>query len=239
MSVLGVPVGVLNKRVYISPTDIAGLKAWYRADLGITGDPVTAWADQSGNSFNLDTVVGTPDVLSATINGKDAIDFVTSEEIYDASTIAQAYPLHLFAVIRPDDLTDTSQWAINLGNSTSGSHPSFQMSGGTALKAVAPAVAATPGGTPPTAGNWGMLHGVMGFNAGADVKAAWNDAAYGTTASGTPSTNMAGMVLAGLRAEAANSWDGAIAEVILYTAEISGDDLTNLLAYLQDRYALW
>lgn len=222
-----------------SPADIANLKAWYRADLGITGDPVTAWADQSGNGFHLDTVVGTPDVLSSTINGQDAINFVTSEELYDASTVAQAYPLHIFAVLRPDDLTDTSQWAINLGDNQSGLHPSFKMSGTTALKAGASPLAATPGGTAPTAGNWGMLHAPMGFNAGDDVKAAWNDASYGTTATGTPTTDMAGIVLAGLRAEAANSWDGAIAEVIVYTAEITGSDLTNLLAYFSDRYAIW
>jgi hypothetical protein len=38
-----------------APTQLSGLVSWHRADLGVTlsGSNVTAWADQSGNGYNL------------------------------------------------------------------------------------------------------------------------------------------------------------------------------------------
>lgn len=38
-----------------TPKSIATIRAWYRADLGVTlnGSTVSAWADQSGNAYNL------------------------------------------------------------------------------------------------------------------------------------------------------------------------------------------
>jgi hypothetical protein len=44
----------------------------WRGDVGVTGDPVTAWADQVG-SLDLDTASGTPDVVSSWSNGRNAI----------------------------------------------------------------------------------------------------------------------------------------------------------------------
>lgn len=76
--------GILNKRGFFSaptaatpafsPTDIAGLKLWLKADAGVTesGGSVTSWADQSGNGNNA-TATDTPTL--STVSGKTFVDF--------------------------------------------------------------------------------------------------------------------------------------------------------------------
>jgi len=53
------------------PETISGLKAWYKADAGVTGTtPISVWADQSGNGFDLDTSPFTfPDLVAGVQNG--------------------------------------------------------------------------------------------------------------------------------------------------------------------------
>lgn len=59
-----------------SPADLANLEAWYMPDVGQTGDPLSAWADQSGNSHNLAQSEGgsQPIVVADALNGYTAID---------------------------------------------------------------------------------------------------------------------------------------------------------------------
>ena len=62
------------------PTSVPGLALWLDADLGITlGVPprVVTWADQSGNARDYTQSVANrqPEVLTADVNGKDAIRF--------------------------------------------------------------------------------------------------------------------------------------------------------------------
>jgi hypothetical protein len=56
-----------------------GLKAWFKADAGVTasGSNVTAWADQSGNGFDLSQPGGTdqPQLVSSAVNGLPGISF--------------------------------------------------------------------------------------------------------------------------------------------------------------------
>ena len=62
-----------------SPTDIAGLGLWLKADAGVTvsGGFVTTWADQSGNGNNasIATAGEEPTFISSFSNAKPAIEF--------------------------------------------------------------------------------------------------------------------------------------------------------------------
>nr|WP_321453211.1 T9SS type A sorting domain-containing protein [uncultured Carboxylicivirga sp.] len=61
--------GTLLAQTPTPPGEIAsGLVYWLRADLGVSGDPVTLWADQSGNSNN---AVSTGGIKQITSNGLD------------------------------------------------------------------------------------------------------------------------------------------------------------------------
>jgi hypothetical protein len=54
----------------------ANLMAWYKADAGVTGtNPITAWADQSGNGRNMSVSFGGPVFGSTKFNGKQGIKF--------------------------------------------------------------------------------------------------------------------------------------------------------------------
>jgi hypothetical protein len=61
----------LNVRVPpFDPQDVAGLRAWYAPDsLTVSAGKVTAWADKSGNGFNLAQATGAKQPSVATLNG--------------------------------------------------------------------------------------------------------------------------------------------------------------------------
>jgi hypothetical protein len=67
-----------------SPVDLgAALRLWLKADVGITlnGSDVAAWADQSGNGFNLvqATAAQQPAYNATGFNGRPTVDFVESD----------------------------------------------------------------------------------------------------------------------------------------------------------------
>jgi hypothetical protein len=56
------------------PSSLSGLTLWLRASVGVTGNPVTAWADQSGNGNSL-IVAGPGGMTPGTgINGHATVD---------------------------------------------------------------------------------------------------------------------------------------------------------------------
>jgi len=81
--------GILNRRGFFfpptaaatpafSPTDIAGLIVWVKADTGISqsGGVVTSWADQSGQGNDFASSAGAePTLISSEINSLPAVDF--------------------------------------------------------------------------------------------------------------------------------------------------------------------
>ena len=220
------------------PTEIANLDMWYRADLGVTGDPVTAWADQSGNSRDLDTVAGTPDFLSNEINGHPAIDFVPNEMLRDATVFTTSFPTHVFMVVRPDAYTSSKRF-LDMATDGTGAKPSFVGDGDSIVgHGVSSGNIDADATGAPAVGNWGMIHGVWGFDgSNGDIKTAWDDGSYTTAASGALTASN-GIALGAMGSFELHS-DCAISEVIVYSAELVDSDLTNLLGYLQTRYALW
>ena len=61
-----------------SPTSLPGLKLWLDAadSSTISGNPVTGWADKSGNNINLrQTGTAGPATGSRNLNGKNVLDF--------------------------------------------------------------------------------------------------------------------------------------------------------------------
>ena len=97
---LSLGLGVQNTRriksgssAPFSPTDLSGLSLWLKADAGVTlsGSNVTAWADQSGNGNNANANSGQePTFVSSFSNSKPAIEFdgqVQVIQIADANNL--------------------------------------------------------------------------------------------------------------------------------------------------------
>ena len=88
-----------------SPADIAGLEAWFDASLGITGDPVSAWIDQTGNGHDLSNIIGAdqPDFVPNAVNGLPGVEGDgTSDELIMAASISEAGNFTLFLVMGGD-----------------------------------------------------------------------------------------------------------------------------------------
>ena len=129
--------GILNQRGFFSaplsaappafsPTDIAGLKLWLKADAGVTesGGSVTSWADQSGQGNNA-TASGTPTLVTNSLNGKSGISLDgegTDDGFLTTAVLSLAYntPVTLFGVVKAsasDVRGDqpSARWFMNKG----------------------------------------------------------------------------------------------------------------------------
>jgi hypothetical protein len=86
-----------------TPTDVAGLTAWYKAD-SITpvgaGVAVPSWADSSGNGKTLTTGAGTPVYAPNTINGLPSLN-TGGGEWYTNALASNLSPFTYFAVCKP------------------------------------------------------------------------------------------------------------------------------------------
>ncbi len=85
-----------------TPVDTA-TEAWFRADLGVTGSPLTAWADQSGNARNIgDPGAGKRPAVNATgaPNSLPCIDFDGANDTLNVA-FARAQPVTVFMVVLP------------------------------------------------------------------------------------------------------------------------------------------
>ncbi len=70
--------GALNTGHAQSPGNVSSnLQLWLKADAGVTGNPVTTWADQSGLSNDATATTG-PTVLSSQLNGNPTLDFTSA-----------------------------------------------------------------------------------------------------------------------------------------------------------------
>ena len=114
----------------ISPSDISGLAAWHRADLGVTtsASKVTSWLDQSGNgntASNGASLGPTVTSANATFNNKATLNFAQSGTKYlqwvsqafvGMSTGAHAF--FVFNVAADPPATTAHTGFCNLGDSS-------------------------------------------------------------------------------------------------------------------------
>lgn len=217
----------------ILPTDLANLVAWYRADLGITytGDPsVSGWADQSGNGNNLTS--SSPNmptfVSGGGPNSTPMIQFDGSNDrLRDTFTLI-AQPYHVFMVFMQDTWTGNEDI---LGTNTGG--------GGVEQDSSTPQIAHFAGSPEtnhisPTLGTWYLFQSL--FNGTNSFQTLNINAA---TSGGNPGTNGINVITVAGNANGTGEADINVAELAIYSAQITGGDETNLRNYFNARYELW
>jgi hypothetical protein len=132
MLFLPLPLGILllgtgkSGAVGFSPSDIAGLQLWLKAD-AITGlndgDAVTTWEDShtSNNDFTQATAAKKPTYQTAEINGKPVVRFDGVDDILEnASAFLSSTQGAVFAVLRLADPLITNQYLFGSADDASG-----------------------------------------------------------------------------------------------------------------------
>jgi len=209
----------------------ANLAAHYRADLGVTKDGddyVSQWDDQSGNGRDLAEATNKPKWIDSGINSQNVIRFDgTNDNMQYTVSISQ--PFHFFIVALMDTWTNNDRLVdlepgLNPSISQQGSSPQIkQQAGAAATNLVSPTLGA------------GFL--LQSFFSGTSSFQALNNDAQ--SSGGNPNTMGMNTLGIGGQSNESGCSDGEFAEIALYTAEVTGGDLTTLKNYFNDEYALW
>ena len=208
----------------VTPDDFANLSLWVRSDLGVTKDGsdfVSAWADQSGNGYNLSG--GSPLWQDAQINGYPSILFDGSnDQLNNTTNNIVSDPSSIFFVIKVVSATANdcvlagTNSASRIVQDNSSNH---SQDGQNAVTL--------------TTGTWHLFHSLWNGVSSSQEK---ND--DGSVSGGNAVGNWADFYL-GSRPVPDRYANFEIAELVAYDDEKSGDDLTRLKTYFNNRYALW
>lgn len=201
----------------------AAVVARYDAS-GLSADPITTWADSSGNGYDA-TNTGDPTVVAGAQNGLAVVNFDGDDyfTIPDTYTIGTA-----FSVAKYSSATFNSFDGLFTGNNTgeggaiywSGTSGSTDLWSQTALDSRYLNGTLSEAGAP---GSFNLYSGVdadlaswSGYAIGADRPAFGNGSGYAAT----------------------RAWEGDIAEIILYDTALSDFDRMGVEVYLDEKWGL-
>ena len=249
-----------------SPTDITGLQCWWDAQTGITlsGTDVVEWADQSGNNFYATQSVSgdRPSISSsiAAINSNDAVFFDNSNtefmQIVDANSTNKPWSaadinnsFTMFVVTQQRSQTSghygvyitqggNNRTSIGWGPQT---FPDAYISFGTDNYAAGGAkVSGSTVNDPFTVGTWyTAVVSWADWNDRSSTSFRVNGTAYSTTVWGnTPNTPTTANPRLGrlIDAGADAHLNALVAELIVYTGDLSTPDIEQVENYLQTKY---
>lgn len=246
-----VNINVEPAAVAWTPLNLTNLVAWYKADAGVTGNPITQILDQSGNGNTL-TNVGTVDLSSGFFpSGLPAIRFTAANSAYlKTSTTSPAVNINsttytFYAVIR---VTGTSA-ALAQGVSFTGSNASEALASADSITAATMNLSQNGfsfwknnsefgvGGSLNTNRRYGIIASTSTLTGYLD------GVATGTTFANPPNTlSSAGAITLGVGltvgwASEGTYFDGYIGEVVV-TAADGTSDLSTLDTYFKNRFGL-
>jgi hypothetical protein len=215
----------------ILPPEVPGLQFWVRSDLGVTkdgSDLVSDWADLSGNGRNATESTNKPLWVTSLISGCPAIRFDGTNDKLLTGSFTVNQPLTVFVVSKNVTNTNADRvWA----SSTSTANPSLLQRAGPNLTLQSNNLDGATVVSDTT--NFHLYKCV--FNGTSSVIA--KDNGSDQTNAGNLSGSITRMEIGAWNA--GNFGNVEIAEMAVYDSTISGTNLTNLLVYFRDRYALW
>lgn len=243
---------ILKGRVDTSwtPASMTGLHRWWRADTGVTGDPVTNWLDSQA-SADLEDATSAPDMT--TLGGQDALSFVNAnnDALHETGSTAAYTYLH-------DGTGGTAIVVLNNDAVSNGDVLETQTVGSAAeigfclrFNAATTFMLRIGNGT----GSW-MVDTSGSLGSGRHYVVVRTDAAQANdyevyfdqvttpdlsgTFTGSPSVSSASdnltVAAPTTGGTPSGNWDGDIAEIILLDQWATDDDLANLHTYLVSRY---
>ncbi len=220
-----------------TPGSLAGLQLWLRADLGVTGSPVSAWADQSGvgdaNRNAAQVTAGRRPAFNASnasYNNQPTVDFTAASLHYLITgtwSVALAQPATWIIVGHdPSATTDVVIDGIGAGNRHLVDRvdaANVGMYGGSIVVSGA--------------GNWQSKGCVLAEFNGATSKLFFNNFTTATATGSAGAVSLTGLTIGAVQGAGAYFWNGPIAEIIAVSGLVSTGDKASLKAYLNARYA--
>lgn len=243
----------LERTIAISPAtnyvSRSGLALWFKADegLSVAGGMVDSWTDQSGSGIQvLGTGTNRPLLTQATFSSgpRDVIRFASSEKDYLATATVPPITLEkltVFAVTSTAASTGTQGVIIEkLHPSTSPvSGFSLQSTGASSRRLVIQGAQTVHTSANTTAfelleGAYNRVNRTVRVDGGASTQVAQ------TSVLGNPARNL---YIGGRTTTAPTSFDGDIAEILVYNKEFTSstadqDEYRNIMAYFHDKYGI-
>jgi hypothetical protein len=228
-----------------APNSVGGLMLWLKADaiVGLNdGDDVTTWADSSGNGYDAAQATASkkPHYKVNIINGLPVVRFTRADSQVLVGSGFPAIGNNPFttAYVFRAAASAALMVGINIGVNAPAESAQFYRntnlrwtfashgSGGLATSA-------------PDTNNDTFYYVVATKAAGNGVYTPTINGAATTAATGAAdTTSLAATYQIGTNDVSSNYWDGDFAEVIIYNSVLSAGNLTQLNAYLADKYAL-
>ena len=221
------------------PDEITGanLVVWYRADQGITGDPVSQWNDLSGNGRNLTqaTSGSRPDYVASgsPFSGQPYISCDgTDDRIGTAAAFtSETQPYHVFMVAHIVTY-GADDYLAHINDDAGGGIARILMT--TSSAQIYQGAATATNAVDPETGNDFLLNSF--FSGASSYQKLNNDSAV---SGGNPGTAAMDKITLCSIDSGANYAAIYIAEFFAFDAEVTGDELTNLESYINARYSLW
>ncbi len=217
------------------PSTIANLELWLHGRSVAVGDgnPVTTWADSSGNARDAGAIGASRPTLRSTggPNSQPCLEFDGSDDSMTLPDFATGFTAgHLFIVVKIDNDPPASGGVAGcpLRVSTSGGDASFYpFTDGVVYENWGSTTRKTVANPTPSLAAWHVYEIVS-------KASSWKAFINGTQIGSTDTGNTVGFVSVLRIALNANSnrLDGRIAEIIWYSAEKTGADLTAIKTYL-------
>lgn len=212
-----------------SPSDIAGMKLWLKADaiVGADNDVLASWTDSGpdGVTVSQSTESKRPVLKTGIIGGKPVVRFDNTDDQFDTNmTLAQ--PMTVFAVFA---VNETGTWGpfgggggIFLYGETL-SQPIMLASGGVGMNVGGAIIQSTPY--------------VFACRFNGTVNSKGNRSDSGTTSTGNAGTG--GWVSGTTRIGSTNDRFGCdLAELVVYNSALSGANVDLVGGYLATKYSL-
>jgi hypothetical protein len=223
-------VGAAATAGAFSPTDIAGLERWYKADaLALaTNDPVSSWTDSSGNAVHATQATSSkqPSFQAAVLNGMGVVRFDGTDDEMNAAVSADASRTLFYLVKQAATLG-----AVYIGGlASTAAIRTFSNQ----FEYISAEGGATPalGGTPT---NWNVIAVKYTSTASAAVYIGTGTA---TNLDPNDSFSTSTTLTIGERSTNSGFWNGDFAEILVYDSALSDTDRESVRDYLIDKWAI-
>ena len=225
----------------INPSSISGLELWLRAeDLALAdGASVATWTDLSTNSRN--ATQGTanlqPIYKTSILNGRAVVRFSATpngQEDYMAGSSPSLTDFTVFMVAKWNSGTSSDAQIFSMGSG----------GGAFTVSSTSNKVTITRGATSQVFNDLSVVDGQF------QILGIWHSAIGGHSAAKNANNSSDSGIVQGMGATGGNyrvganvtpslMLDGDIAEILVYSSELSGSQRSDLFRYLNSRYALY